>query len=207
MLTTASQSKGCDRLRSCWEAGCGPSATQVPMSMASPTVRLSSPGSVAWVLDAAGPLDRCHHSREMHGPPGLVLRSVRVVNPGTLVRVAPLGAGMAFEPGTLLALLTYCYASGVYGSQDIESLLVGDTEFRWRCGNEFPQCRNLRRFRRYNAPRIEQCLAEVLSGLALGAFAGDLGAAPRARGPQLFRNEAARRIDIAKVMDLVADET
>jgi len=91
----------------------------------------------------------------------LVWDAVKRLAPKDLRPVAPPYAGLAFQPVNLLAILTYSYAVGVYGSQDIERMMREDAHFRKLCRNEFPNWRLLQRFRRHNNAAIRRCLAET----------------------------------------------
>jgi transposase len=91
-----------------------------------------------------------------------VQAAVRDINAQNLRRVAPADAGIAFEPKTLLALLTYCYARRIYSSEDVEAVLRKDCGFRELCRNEFPGADLLRRFRRQNHESLQHCLQETL---------------------------------------------
>jgi hypothetical protein len=93
---------------------------------------------------------------------GVVLEAVRRVDGKVLHPVAFPQAGIAFRGRMLLAVVTYCYAAGIYGSEDIEALMREDATFRFVCGNEFPGWRVIQRFRRYNRAAIQRCLEEVL---------------------------------------------
>ena len=67
----------------------------------------------------------------------------------------------------LLGILTYCYALGVYGSDEIEQAIAGDGNadalFAEAFRNATPAA-GLRAFRRANRQVILQCLASVLGG-------------------------------------------
>jgi hypothetical protein len=91
-----------------------------------------------------------------------VLRSVETIGQGCLQPVAPANAGLAYQPKTLLALLTYAYALGIYASSDIETMMRADINFRELCGHEFPRWKLLRRFRRSNIDAVRSCLAQTL---------------------------------------------
>ena len=67
--------------------------------------------------------------------PEAVQEAVRSVDESTLHPVARLDAGLAFQPKTLLGLLTYCYARQIYGSAEIEEVLRRDVHFRQLCAN------------------------------------------------------------------------
>ena len=117
------------------------------------------------------PIKRTGNANAVEGPstrssrcaatPSVVLDAVQTVSEAELRPVAPLSAGVAVQPRTLLAFLTYYYATGVYASQDIEMIMRRDVTFRIVCGNEFPDSGTLRRFRRYNHDAIRQCLERI----------------------------------------------
>jgi transposase len=119
-----------------------------------------------------------------------VLASVRQILPEALQPVAPRTAGIGLQPQTLLAVLTYCYARKIYGSQDIELCMCEDAQFRRLCQNEFPRWPALRRFRRYNREALQRCLEQTLSTSAM----------PAADSAQIAE-EAAARIQIASWID------
>ena len=69
------------------------------------------------------------------------------------------------EPGCssrmLLALLTYSYAAGLYGSEVIHWACKYDAGAKYLCANAWPEARSLRRFRRKWRPLIQSCLQWV----------------------------------------------
>jgi len=67
----------------------------------------------------------------------------------------------ALHPRAMLAMLTYCYADGVYGSQDAEMMMHEDTAFRALCGIDYPDWQRLRRFRRHNHGALRRTLSET----------------------------------------------
>src|SRR5688500_1625142 len=75
-----------------------------------------------------------------------VWEAVEGVPSGSLEPVARRDAGVAYQPRTLLALLTYAYALGIYASSDIEGMMRADRNFRHLCAGEFPRWQVLRRF-------------------------------------------------------------
>jgi hypothetical protein len=116
--------------------------------------------------------------------------------------VARQDAGLAFEPRTLLALLSYCYAREIYGSVDIEDVLRRDANFRQICHNEFPGARLIRRFRRENREALHRCLAAALRALAKGELAAEDGEAADAA----IAEDATRRIMKAMFIDSMESE-
>jgi hypothetical protein len=74
-----------------------------------------------------------------------------------------------------------------------------DAIFRKACSQEFPDARQLRKFRRYNSEPIEQCLAAALRWLAQRSgtdlqVAGD---------DDRFAFEAQRRLEMARFIDSI----
>jgi hypothetical protein len=114
-----------------------------------------------------------------------VRSAVRGIEEAALQPVARRDAGVGFEPRTLLALLSYCYARDIYGSVEIEDVLRRDANFRQICNNEFPGARVILRFRRENREALHRCLAAALRSLADG-------------GIQTVSDEAARVEDASR---------
>lgn len=91
----------------------------------------------------------------------LVLESVRLVDEGELNPPASSAEAPAFRPRVMLAILTYCYAIGVCGSEDVERMLREDASLRAMCGAEIPHWRSLKRFRRHNRAMLQHALEET----------------------------------------------
>ena len=125
-----------------------------------------------------------------------VRSAVRAIEEAALQRVARCDAGLAFEPRTLLALLSYCYARDIYGSAEVEDVLRRDVNFRQICHNEFPGARVIRRFRRENREALHRCLTAALRALAEAAPQADNEAAGSA-----VAEDASRRIMKAMFID------
>jgi hypothetical protein len=131
-----------------------------------------------------------------------VRSAVRAIEEAALQRVARTDAGLAFEPRTLLALLSYCYARDIYGSAEVEDVLRRDAKFRRICQNEFPGARVIRRFRRENRGALHRCLTAALRTLAEGApKTADNEAAEAA-----VAEDASRRIMKAMFIDSMETE-
>ena len=81
----------------------------------------------------------------------------------TLTTITGGTTSLAAHPRSVLALLVYHYAQGVLASHDIECVLRTDPRLRLLCRDEFPDWRQLRRFRRLNHGVVSKCLARVLS--------------------------------------------
>jgi len=71
------------------------------------------------------------------------------------------GEGESFRTEMLMTLLTYCYATGVYCSHDIERSLYEDPVVRYLCANDFPGWKTLRRFRQQHRDALKQSLINV----------------------------------------------
>ena len=66
------------------------------------------------------------------------------------------------QPYVLLSLLTYCYATGIFSSTDIELSFTQDKMVRHLCANTYPEAHQNRSFRRDNRRSIQKSLTEVL---------------------------------------------
>jgi hypothetical protein len=76
----------------------------------------------------------------------------------------PRGSGYtdgSTSPRMLLTLLAYCYATGTYGSEDIEWSCRNDADARYITANTCPDQDMIRHFRKANRRWIEECLAWV----------------------------------------------
>ena len=114
-----------------------------------------------------------HDSGEWAGKTGLVslvLSAVEAVDwPGKEKNFARQG-GPNFQSGMLMALLTYCYAIGIYSSQDIEASIREDKTVRYLCANTSPDWKTLRRFRKSHRDPLKKCLLNVLHQALLIRF-------------------------------------
>lgn len=107
-------------------------------------------------------------------------------------------------PRMLLTLLTYCYTTGVYGSEDIVWATRTEPFARYLCGGAPLEAADLRRFRRAFRAPLEACLAAVLEGLPL-ELRRSLVPAPG--GPASSTSAwAQRQLDRAVLMDTAASE-
>src|SRR2546423_8017909 len=82
-------------------------------------------------LDITQRIERTQASRD--GPPSLahaVERAAAALDDSVLKPVAPVEAGLAFQPRTLVAVLAYSYARQIYASAEIEKSLRCDANFR-----------------------------------------------------------------------------
>ncbi len=67
------------------------------------------------------------------------------------------------NPRMMLTLLTYSYASGIFGAEDVERAAFAVTSVRYICAREVIRAADVQRFRRSNRPWIEHCLARVIA--------------------------------------------
>jgi transposase len=127
-------------------------------------------------------------------PAQAVQAAARAISSSDLLPVAHSEAGAAMHPRVMLAVLSFCYAFDIFASVEVELVMRRDTEFRRLCGNDYPDARTLRRFRRYNRESIERCLVEVLRGIAANAGMRPTDAE--------LRDAAHERVDTAILMDM-----
>jgi hypothetical protein len=75
-----------------------------------------------------------------------------------------------FRPQMMLTLLTFAYATRVYGSEEIESTLRENASFRYICARKYPDARTIRQFRRFSRAHLEASLAQVFENAWRRAF-------------------------------------
>ena len=92
----------------------------------------------------------------------LILDAIEGLNARTAAREAGATGNPDFQPAMMLTLLTYCYATGVYGSTDIELNMQHDRMICYLCAKNYLNLPVLREFRRYSRDRIKECLATAL---------------------------------------------
>ena len=98
----------------------------------------------------------------------------------------------------LLALLAFCYAREVYGSQRIAKSVARNRTFRGLCGSRLPDARAISEFRDHNRVALNRCLTAILRFLARGR----IGAAALLPATEIFvADEAKRRIIMAACID------
>jgi len=62
---------------------------------------------------------------------------------------------------TMLTVLTYCYATGRYPSEEIEAVAATDRTIRYLCATHFVTSSAIRRFRRAHRGLIHSCLTAL----------------------------------------------
>ncbi len=110
------------------------------------------------------------------------------------------------RPEMLLTLLTYCYATGLYSSEDIVDAAYKDATVRYICGSFRPDETLLRWFRRHHREPLRAALVHVFK--QVWAFHFETGEAIYA-GCDWFESElttqfehsATLRLDAAALMD------
>ena len=140
----------------------------------------------------------------------LVLNAVGTVGSAELNPPAT-GTTTAYHSRVLLAMLTYCYTIGVYGSQEVEEMMYSDAEFRSLCGMNYPDWRQLKRFRRRNHEPLRRSLKETFRGAWRLTGQPGVPSATEARPegdalPEWLAAEAQSRIDQAMFIDQMAEE-
>lgn len=113
----------------------------------------------------------------------------------------------AGAPRTFLLLLTYSYAIGLCGSDEIESRVPIDPQLRYLAAKTTPSSGELRQFRRHHRAFVRQCLAQLLRLGCQSHFAFQtLGLNPEEGMVSLdfFEAEAEARIDQAVLADTMA---
>ena len=68
----------------------------------------------------------------------------------------------AVSPGTMLALLIYCYATGTFASRRIETLTYENVAVRYLCADTHPEHDSICKFRRENKALLASCFHQIL---------------------------------------------
>lgn len=139
----------------------------------------------------------------------LVLDAVQTVDRERLKKEEKRNHG--FRPQMLLTLLSYCYASRLYASRDIEWAIENERTVRYICARTFPGWCVLRRFRRLNRDLVQHCLALVFK--QAWAWRHDRGEVDfpgfiwfEEQFDEEAQAEAVKRLDLAALMDGVESD-
>lgn len=122
------------------------------------------------------------------------------------------------RPQILLTVLTYCYATGLLSSEEVEQASRRDLMVQYLCAGARPTAEQLRLFRRRHRPLIARCLGRVLFSawqfrLWLGLTRDEGEKLPEWLGPDtwseeeaatLFASAAEQRVDQAVLLDSTA---
>jgi transposase-like protein DUF772 len=114
--------------------------------------------------------------------------------------VAYLAANPAYKPRRMLGMLTYAYATGLFGSEEIVRNCYEDEHLRSFCQQESPTAISIKRFRRENRGLLKWCLQQLFKR----AFRNRFGLEDRfiPAGLQRYLDHAAStRLNIARQMD------
>lgn len=146
------------------------------------------------ILTIPYPEVQIHDLRELIGERRLielVLREVQALGDALVAS----GDEVALQPRSrlLLTLLTYCYAAGIYSSEDIEWAGRNDSGARYLCANTPINQETIRQFRRLHRIWIATCLIRAT------AAASSLQP-PFTLDPQPLVS-ADQKLDIAIMMD------
>jgi len=128
-------------------------------------------------------------------------------------RLVPQGEGdEVFAPGMLLSLLTYSYATGRFGSDEIEAGLRSDPGLGYLATRRWLPAASFRRFRRRNREVLSLVLARVLAAALrvvttardVACFSGPAATVPCPSLLAMGQEEAQRRVERAVLEDSVA---
>ena len=93
---------------------------------------------------------------------GLTLEATTEINEASIDLPGFNLGNIDHRPRVLLALLTYCYATGTLASQEVERRIDTDDAVRYLAANGHPDSGDLRVFRRRWKHLIKQCLVNLL---------------------------------------------
>lgn len=132
-----------------------------------------------------------------------VVTEVSSRDPGQLGGRRPWG----LNGRVLLTVVTYCYAAGIYDSEQIEEAVRVDPQLRYLRAQESLSEAAVRSFRRAHCLLLRECLAGVLWAAELAAHDGGsrtpaLLESPGIDGiPAAYLAAARRRLDLAILID------
>jgi hypothetical protein len=116
-----------------------------------------------------------------------------------LQRVFSADTGRFHSAHAILAITTYHYAMGFFGSEEIARRLESHAPANWPCA-ERPNGHSIRRFRNRNRLCVQQALERCLLGLCEKKLGADSANAPHFL--RLVKAEARMRIHQAELADL-----
>jgi hypothetical protein len=134
---------------------------------------------------------------------GIVMKAVRetdepVINPNGASNVSP---------QSMLGLITYCYAKGIYGSNDVAQELRNRMQ-----QNSIPDAKTIRRFRRLNRGVLQTALEKTLRLIRRSRRKKAAVPAPAIDSPAsdetiiMTRREAADKIETAAIIDVAIED-
>ncbi len=92
----------------------------------------------------------------------LALAAVSDVDPARFGARGDFGPEPRYSVPMLCTLLSYCYVTGRYASEDIEAALGRDPTLRYLCAGRYPAWPVLRRFRRVHRGLLTACLGRLI---------------------------------------------
>lgn len=112
------------------------------------------------------------------------------------------------NPRMMLTLLTFCYATARYGSDEVAEAAWADPAVRYITARETVTAQDVRRFRSRNALWIEHCLTRLLgrvwqSAMPESTADGHSGGSPHGAILSAALHSARRRLDWAMQLDAV----
>ena len=126
----------------------------------------------------------------------------------------PQNAG-ELSPKEMLGAVSYCYAKGVYSSEEIEERMMSDPKLRESVHGEVPRANAIRRFRVLNHDAIQATLEKAFRFIRKRK-ASSASPAPTAQSPEaasakdpgtiIVRREAHERLDQAAFIDNMSKE-
>lgn len=105
----------------------------------------------------------------------------------------------------LLSLLTYCYADGIFGSQEIESRLARDPRIRFLCARTDLSWHTLRRFRRQNRSAVKAALTQVFESMPELILSSGTASRTDARSPRMLLEQETDRTEFRILCAEVAE--
>ncbi|HXG48324.1 MAG TPA: transposase [Methylomirabilota bacterium] len=129
----------------------------------------------------------------------------------SLERGIPPVPGQDLSPRMMLTLLSYCYAVGVYGSEDIVWATRHDAAARYICAHNPPDMEAVRAFRRAARSKIAACLVRMMQqawALKLDAAEVDYGGYGWFESDlnREIRDRADVKLEVAALMDRIGLE-
>jgi hypothetical protein len=117
-------------------------------------------------------------------------------------------------PAEMLGAVSYCYAKGVYSSEEIEARMLRDSRLRESVHGEVPRAEAIRRFRLLNRDMIRTTLERAFGFLRKRASSSADASAPKTptgvppnEGTiSIVRREASERLDQAAFVDNMSKE-
>ena len=105
-----------------------------------------------------------------------------------------------YRPKTLMSLLIFAYATGVYASEDIAEQCLSNADFRSICAPVAPSAQEIAAFRKENRGLLKWCLDEMLKRalrehLQLGADMIPAGLRRQINDATITRLDMARYLD------------